>query len=61
VVNTESWIIEGVHHKWGQESFKKAELIFIIQPNKLLRDYRVIKRFDTAKRLIGNMSGSAAS
>lgn len=45
IVNTEAWIIEGVHYKWGQESFKKADLIFIIQPNRFLRDYRVVKRF----------------
>ncbi|WP_283249001.1 hypothetical protein [Paenibacillus antibioticophila] len=45
IVNTEEWIIEGVHYRWGQESFKKADLIFIIKPNRFLRDYRVIKRF----------------
>lgn len=45
IVNTEEWIIEGVHYRWGQESYKEADLIFIIQPNRVLKDYRVIKRF----------------
>jgi len=42
---SEAWIIEGVHHKWGQESFEHADLIFIISPNKLVRDFRVFRRF----------------
>ncbi|WP_237690602.1 AAA family ATPase [Paenibacillus caui] len=45
IVNTESWIIEGVHHKWGRESFKEADFIFIIVPNKFIRDLRVVLRF----------------
>ncbi|WP_246072802.1 hypothetical protein [Paenibacillus dokdonensis] len=43
--STEAWIIEGVHHKWGKESFEHADLIFIISPNKLVRDFRVFRRF----------------
>lgn len=45
IIHKESWIIEGVHHKWGQESFEHADKIYIICPNKFRRDYRVIKRF----------------
>lgn len=45
IVNKAEWIIEGVHHKWGQESFTEADLIFIIQPHALVRDYRVLRRF----------------
>ncbi|GGO01106.1 DNA topology modulation protein FlaR [Saccharibacillus kuerlensis] len=45
ILHRESWIIEGVHHKWGHESFKRADLIYIIKPNKIQRDYRVIRRF----------------
>lgn len=44
-VGTESWIIEGVHHKWGQESFEHADVIFIISPNRLVRDARILRRF----------------
>lgn len=45
ILNKESWIVEGAHYKWGQESFKKADIIFIINPNKYIRDLRVIRRF----------------
>lgn len=41
----ESWIIEGVHYKWGTGSFGQADLIFVIRPNKYLRDLRVVRRF----------------
>lgn len=44
-VAAESWIIEGVHHQWGTESFREAELIFLIQPNAYIQDARVIRRF----------------
>ncbi|WP_310831712.1 hypothetical protein [Paenibacillus pedocola] len=39
------WIIEGVHYKWGIESFRQADLIFVITPNKYVRDMRVVQRF----------------
>lgn len=45
IVHRESWIIEGVHHKWGQDSFREADVICIICPNKYQRDFRVVKRF----------------
>ncbi|MVO99544.1 hypothetical protein [Paenibacillus lutrae] len=45
IVRQESWIIEGVHHKWGFESFEAAEYIYIIQPNPYIRDLRVVRRF----------------
>ncbi|WP_340021675.1 hypothetical protein MHI24_22090 [Paenibacillus sp. FSL K6-1096] len=41
----ESWIIEGVHHKWGTESFREADLIVLIHPNAYIQDARVISRF----------------
>ncbi|WP_238652409.1 hypothetical protein [Paenibacillus piscarius] len=44
-VASESWIIEGVHHKWGMESFREADLIFLILPNAYIQDARVIRRF----------------
>ncbi|GIO31661.1 MULTISPECIES: hypothetical protein [Paenibacillus] len=44
-VSGETWIIEGVHHKWGKESFEHADLIFIIMPNRWVRDFRIIRRF----------------
>jgi hypothetical protein len=42
IVTTEAWIIEGVHHKWGTESFKQADLMFLIKSNKYVRDFRII-------------------
>ncbi|ULO06534.1 AAA family ATPase [Paenibacillus sp. 19GGS1-52] len=45
ILNREAWIVEGVHYKWGEESFARADLILILTPNKLVRDYRVVKRF----------------
>ncbi|WP_019639172.1 AAA family ATPase [Paenibacillus fonticola] len=45
IIHKESWIVEGAHYKWGQESFRKADLIFILQPNRFIRDLRVIQRF----------------
>lgn len=45
IIHKEEWIIEGTHYKWGLESFRKADLIFIIRPNRFLRDLRVIRRF----------------
>ncbi|WP_240644532.1 hypothetical protein [Paenibacillus paeoniae] len=44
-VLTEAWIIEGVHYNWGVESFKQADCIFLINPNKYVRNMRVIARF----------------
>lgn len=45
ILRKESWIVEGVHYKWGQESFEKADYIFILKPNRMVRDSRVIRRF----------------
>ncbi|AJS61498.1 hypothetical protein UB51_11490 [Paenibacillus sp. IHBB 10380] len=45
IVNSESWIIEGVQYKWTNESFIKADFIYILNPNVYIRDYRIIRRF----------------
>lgn len=45
ILDMESWIVEGAHYKWGTESFEKADIILILKPNKLIRDYRVVRRF----------------
>lgn len=45
ILDQPSWILEGAHYKWGEESFRRADLIIILTPNKLLRDCRVITRF----------------
>ncbi|WHY20462.1 hypothetical protein QNH28_05535 [Paenibacillus sp. G2S3] len=38
ILDQPSWILEGVHYKWGQESFEKADLIVILRPNRVFRD-----------------------
>ncbi|MGN7762893.1 hypothetical protein [Paenibacillus sp. 22594] len=40
-----SWIIEGVHYKWGSESFRQADYIVVIRPNRVVQDLRVVRRF----------------
>lgn len=45
VISSENWVLEGAQFKWGQESFKEAELIILLVPHVLVRDYRIIRRF----------------
>jgi len=45
ILRQDSWIIEGVHYKWGMDSFRQADIIVIIKPNKLTTQYRVVRRF----------------
>lgn len=51
ILSKESWIIEGVYHSWLQDSFSKADIVFILKPSVFKRDYRIIKRF--VKRKVG--------
>ncbi|WP_047171579.1 hypothetical protein [Paenibacillus graminis] len=44
-VAMDSWIIEGVHYKWGSESFRQADYIVLIRPNRVVQDWRVVRRF----------------
>lgn len=45
ILDKPAWILEGAHYKWGQESFDRADLIVILNPNKWFRNYRIIMRF----------------
>lgn len=45
VLRSEAWIIEGVHYRWGYNSFQEADYIFIIRNHWLTQDLRTIKRF----------------
>ncbi|MEK4661408.1 hypothetical protein MHH93_05885 [Priestia sp. FSL H7-0729] len=46
IVSSEAWIIEGVQYKdWTLKSIQEADLIFVLNPNVFIRDYRIIKRF----------------
>lgn len=45
ILERHSWIVEGVHTHWALETFRDADLIFILEPHVLVRDYRIIRRF----------------
>ncbi|WP_145318473.1 hypothetical protein [Paenibacillus xylanexedens] len=46
IVSSDAWIIEGVQYKdWTLKSIQEADLIFVLNPNVFIRDYRIIKRF----------------
>ncbi|OEF98817.1 hypothetical protein BHF71_10850 [Vulcanibacillus modesticaldus] len=38
ILKEQSWIIEGVYFSWLNESFNKADYIFVLKPNVYLRD-----------------------
>ena len=46
ILRLDSWIIEGVQYKeWTLSSIEQEDLVFILDPNVYIRDYRIIKRF----------------
>lgn len=46
IVGSDAWIIEGAQLKlWTSSSILEADLIFVLHPHVLVRDYRIIKRF----------------
>lgn len=46
ILQSESWIIEGVHNEeWVSSSFQHADLIILLDPSYSTRTYRIIKRF----------------
>ncbi|MDO5089187.1 MAG: DNA topology modulation protein FlaR [Leptotrichiaceae bacterium] len=45
ILKEKGWIIEGVYYKWCMESFKEADIIYILElPRKIYR-FNIIKRF----------------
>jgi len=59
ILSKDSWIIEGVYYSWLQDSFTKADIVFILKPNVFKRDFRIIKRF--AKRKLGLLPAKGGS
>ncbi|MBZ9632933.1 DNA topology modulation protein FlaR [Clostridium sp. FP1] len=59
ILSKESWIIEGVYYSWLQDSFIKSDIVFILKPKVLKRDWRIIKRF--VKRKLGLLSSKRGS
>ena len=55
ILQEENWIIEGVYYKWLEDSFKKADYIFILNVSTWVYKYRIILRF--LKRKVGIAKG----
>lgn len=55
ILQEENWIIEGVYYKWLEDSFKKADYIFILNVSTWVYKYRIILRF--LKRKVGITKG----
>lgn len=55
IVSKDNWIIEGVYYGWVQESFEKADEIYVMEIPKYIYKYRIIKRF--IKRKLGLQDG----
>jgi len=53
VLSQESWIVEGVYYKWLADAFRDADLIVILNPPVLLRQWRILKRFLRRKFILG--------
>lgn len=45
IIDSDSWIIEGVHHEWVSESLRNADIIIFLDTSYSKRSYRIIKRF----------------
>lgn len=56
LVNHKNWVIEGVYNgDWVTPTFKKATIIIILKPHKIIRSYHIVKRY--LLRKIGLASG----
>lgn len=53
ILSQDNWIIEGVYYKWLADSFRDADLIVILNPPVLLRQWRILKRFLSRKFIQG--------
>ena len=45
ILEKDSWIIEGIYYKWLEQSFKDADIIYILDLPKYIYKFRIIKRF----------------
>ena len=55
VLQKDSWIIEGVYYSWVQESFEKANVVYVLDIPSYIYKTRIIVRF--IKRKLGIESG----
>ncbi|MDC7955139.1 AAA family ATPase [Fusobacterium simiae] len=45
ILEKNNWIIEGIYYKWLEQSFKNANIIYILDLPKYIYKFRIIKRF----------------
>ncbi|MCL6659246.1 MULTISPECIES: DNA topology modulation protein FlaR [Paenibacillus] len=45
IIDNDSWIVEGVYYKWLSDSFSRADVIYYLDTNVLIRHFRIIMRF----------------
>ncbi|WP_210364039.1 DNA topology modulation protein FlaR [Bacillus sp. REN3] len=45
IIDSPTWIVEGVHYGWVGQSFRNADLIILLDPPFRRRTNRIIKRF----------------
>ncbi|WP_249872649.1 AAA family ATPase [Oceanobacillus saliphilus] len=45
IINSDNWIVEGVHHKWVFPCFQNADVILFLDTRLSTRRLRIIKRF----------------
>ena len=53
VLSKEHRIVEGVYYKWLANSFDDSDLIIILNPPVLIRQWRIFKRFLIRKFILG--------
>ena len=45
ILEKDAWIVEGIYYKWLEQSFKDADIIYILDLPKYIYKFRIIKRF----------------
>lgn len=53
ILSHDHWIVEGVYYKWLASSFNDADIIVILNPPVLIRQWRIFKRFLKRKFILG--------
>lgn len=54
ILSNDSWVIEGAYYKWLDESFSNADIIIILNPRFVKRQWRIFIRFLERKFLLGD-------
>ena len=61
ILSQENWIVEGVYYKWLLDAFHDADLIIILNPPVLIRQWRIFKRFLIRKFILGHFRKESLS